>query len=165
MTAGAGVMGLGCRTDQGVVVAVGTTGRTNGDQTAVVEVGGRMQRIPVAAMAGRTVAAVGKVRADRRADQAAVRIVTAGAGVMGVCRGTDQGVVVAACTVGRTDVTRAVWSMAGVCSASQVPVWQVAQSPPPPGIPGCRAGAVVWQRVQCSKMCHGHRRIGAHPGS
>ncbi len=46
MTAGAGVMGFGRRTDQGVGVAVGTTGRTDGDQAAVVGAGGRMQCIP-----------------------------------------------------------------------------------------------------------------------
>jgi len=82
MTAGAGVVGFSIRTDQGVGVAVGTAGCTDGDEIAVVEVGGRMQGIPGAAVAGRTVAAAGEGGPDRRADQTAIAIVTAGAGVM-----------------------------------------------------------------------------------
>ncbi len=67
MTADAGVVGLGCRTDQGVVVAARTVGRTDGDDAAVVGDGGRMQRLPAAGVAGGAVAGSGL--ADGRADQ------------------------------------------------------------------------------------------------
>ncbi len=132
MTAGAGVVGLGRRTDQGVVVAARTTGRADRDQDAMVGCGGRMQRLPGAGMAGRAIAGAGS--ADCRADQGAgCGVMTAGAGVVGVGRRTDQGVVVAARrSWSQPTVTRTPWSKVVVgCSASQVPVWQLVQSPDP----------------------------------
>jgi len=102
MTADAGVVSLGSCTDQGIVVAIGTAGRTDGNETAVVVPGCRMQNLPTSAMAGRTVACAGF--AHCRADQfAGRRIVTADAGVVGRCIYADQGVVVAAGATGATD--------------------------------------------------------------
>ena len=174
MTAGAGVVGVGCRAHQGVVMAAGAAGAANGHEAAMVEGGGRMQRIPGAAVAAGTVArpgladgrtdqaavaaswqlvqalwvsaaaltrvslwqsaqlvaatvtrpvlvggrdaglpgagmAAGTVAADRkggaerRAEQAAIRIVTAAAGVVGLGGSTDQGVVVAVGAAGAAD--------------------------------------------------------------
>ncbi len=54
-------------------------------------------------MAAGTVAADRKGGAERRADQAAIRIVTAAAGVVGLGRRTDQGVVVAVGAAGAAD--------------------------------------------------------------
>ena len=102
MAAGAGVVGFSIRTDQGVGVAVGTAGCTDRDEIAVVEGRGRMQCRPGAGMAGRAIAGAGL--ADGRADQGAgCGVMAAAAGVVGLGRGTDQGVVVAAGATGRAD--------------------------------------------------------------
>ena len=75
-------------------------GAARGHNTAVVRCGG-MQCTPVGAVTGGAVAAGGEVLANRGASQAAVRIVTAGAAVVGVAGSTPQGVVMAVCTGSR----------------------------------------------------------------
>ena len=162
MTAGAGVMRVSRGTHQCVGVAVGTAGRTDGDQAAVVECGGRMQRTPFATVAGRTAAAIGEVGAYRRADQAAVSIVTAGAGVVGVRRGADQGVVVAACTVGRTDADQC-GMVDGRCMLSTPAAGMaggaVAAAARDTGLQGRGRRMTVGARP---KMDHCNRSIGGH---
>ena len=102
MAAGAAVVGGGRSTDQGVVVAVGTTGRSDGDKTGMVD-RRSMLSLPGAGMTSGTVAADRKGGAEGRADQAAIRIVTAAAGIVSLGCSTDQGVVVAEGAAGAAD--------------------------------------------------------------
>ena len=104
-------------------MTVGTVRRAGrGHNTAVVRCRG-MQCTPVGAVTGGAVAAGGEVLANRRASQAAVGIVAAGAAVMGVAGSTPQGVVMAVCTGSRCHlhqgaVIRGVGSMGGLpCSS------------------------------------------------
>ena len=56
MTGATGVMGVGCRAHQGIVMAVGTVSGANLDQTAVIRGNGRMGGCPTQSMTGFTVA-------------------------------------------------------------------------------------------------------------
>ena len=102
MTADTGVMGFGCCTDQGVVVAACTVGRTDGDNGSMVGDGGRMRdsQVPVWQVAQLPDAAWPMAEPIRTP---VCGVMTADAGVVGLRCCTDQGVVVAACATRRTD--------------------------------------------------------------
>lgn len=83
-------------------MTAGTAGRGNLNQRVVVRGVGGMGRFPAIGVAGCTVAAGGKILADRKADQgAAIGVMTAGTGEVGLH--TDQSAVVTARTVGAAD--------------------------------------------------------------
>ena len=102
MTADAGVVGLGCCADQGVIVTAAAAGAAHCDEAAMIIGGRRVIRLPGVGVAGGTVARPGL--ADGRADQgAAAGVMAADSGVVGLGCGTDQSIAVAVGTAGCTD--------------------------------------------------------------
>ena len=101
MAAGAGIVGLGRGADQGIVVTARATGTGDGDDPCMVR-GGSVQPAPVSAVTGGAVAAGGEVLAHCAALQGAVGAMAVRTVLQVRLRsGADQGVVVAARTVGR----------------------------------------------------------------
>jgi len=82
VTAGTGIVGIHCCTNQGVIVTETASGANDGHDTCMIRCSD-MGRFPSASVAGRTVTASGEVLADRQADQRATGYVVAGrTGVM-----------------------------------------------------------------------------------
>lgn len=105
MTSGTAIVGIGGGADQGVVVAAATAGGCNSDNPAVVWCCD-VSRFPGPAMTAGTVAAAGQGLTNSQAAEAAVGIVTAGTGVMGIGCAAEQGVVVTAATAGRGNLNQ-----------------------------------------------------------
>lgn len=111
MAAGAGVMGIGCSTVQGVVVTAATAGCGNLYQIAVIGNIGRVGAIEVAGVTAGAIATDGEVLTDRQADQGTVDVVTAGAGIVHLrISGIGQRwrIIVTVATAGRSNLNQAV---------------------------------------------------------
>ena len=94
-----GVMCIGCSTDQSVVMTRVTGGACDGNNPAVIWCGD-VGVLPGVVMTSRTVTGAQQGLTNRQTAEAAVGIVTAGTGVMGVGCAAVEGVVVTAVTAG-----------------------------------------------------------------
>ena len=112
------IMRAGCDADQGVVMTTRTLGRTDSHDRAVVG-GNRVDDRPGAEVTGLTVTTGGEVLTNRRADQGAVGVVTAGAIVVRIIGCADQGVIVTSgaaldCNLNQIAVVRVIRCMGGI---------------------------------------------------
>ena len=104
VAANAGVMGLRCGADQGIIVTIRATGRSNSHQTVVSKCGRRVICCPGVGMTGGAVTAGGEGSTHGRTDQGiGIGVMAACAGIMGISGRTVEGVIVAAGATGRAD--------------------------------------------------------------